>query len=217
MVEWEKMAAAAALLTLAGCETMADPYAGARPLVAVEEEPEWRGLATAHDIDHLEAVDEAWAAALEEARGRGYRAAIDGEGALLDPAAALPRAAPPPGPYRCRIVKLGSQSPRGRPFNAYKPYFCYVEVDEDYLSITKQTGSERPAGWLYEDGEADRLIFLGTLVRGTERATLPYGEDAERDMAGIVERVGPFRYRLVIPWPQHESKLDVIELVPVTD
>jgi hypothetical protein len=34
-------------------------------------------------------------------------------------------------------------------------------------------------------------------------------------MAGILERIGPFRWRLVIPWPQSTSKLDVFELTPV--
>jgi len=34
-------------------------------------------------------------------------------------------------------------------------------------------------------------------------------------MAGVLERIGPFRWRLVIPWPQSTSKLDVFELTPV--
>ena len=35
------------------------------------------------------------------------------------------------------------------------------------------------------------------------------------DMAGVLERIGPFKWRLVIPWPQSTSKLDVFELTPV--
>jgi hypothetical protein len=34
-------------------------------------------------------------------------------------------------------------------------------------------------------------------------------------MAGIFERIAPFRWRLVIPWPQDGAKLDVFELTPV--
>ena len=35
-------------------------------------------------------------------------------------------------------------------------------------------------------------------------------------MAGVLERIAPFRkWRLVIPWPQSTSKLDVFELTPV--
>jgi hypothetical protein len=33
---------------------------------------------------------------------------------------------------------------------------------------------------------------------------------------GVVERVGPARWRLVLPWPRWESNLDVMELVPAT-
>ena len=41
---------------------------------------------------------------------------------------------------------------RVRPaFTAYKPFFCYVEAEGSRLNITKQTGSQRPAGWLYND------------------------------------------------------------------
>jgi hypothetical protein len=31
----------------------------------------------------------------------------------------------------------------------------------------------------------------------------------------VLERIAPFRWRLVIPWPQSTSKLDVFELTPV--
>ena len=82
------------------------------------------------------------------------------------------------------------------------------------LTIVKQTGSERPAGRLYPDTNIKRMIFLGTLALGSEEAPLPYGERADRDMAGIMERIAPFRFRLVVPWPRRDSKLDVIELVP---
>ena len=62
-----------------------------------------------------------------------------------------------------------------------------------------------------------RLVFLGSLALGDEEQPLAYGEDAKRDMAGIFERIGPFRWRLVIPWPQDGAKLNVFELTPVVD
>jgi hypothetical protein len=33
-------------------------------------------------------------------------------------------------------------------------------------------------------------------------------------MAGLVERIGARRWRLVLPYPRFESTLDVIEIVP---
>ncbi len=53
------------------------------------------------------------------------------------------------------------------------------------------------------------------MALGNEDVPLAYGENAARDMAGIFERYGDFRYRLVVPWPRQDSKLDVFELVPL--
>jgi hypothetical protein len=33
-------------------------------------------------------------------------------------------------------------------------------------------------------------------------------------MAGALERIGPYRWRLILPKPHFESMMDVIELVP---
>ncbi|HEU4704481.1 MAG TPA: DUF4893 domain-containing protein, partial [Sphingomicrobium sp.] len=41
-----------------------------------------------------------------------------------------------------------------------------------------------------------------------------YGRDKERDVAGFVERIGPDRWRLLMPRPHFESRIDVLELVP---
>lgn len=204
----------------AACAPIAEttPPAGKADVIvdeaSAEEEAGWKGIASADDLDRILRLDSAWEAALSEARAKGFGAAIEKEGALLDPAIAQPRGAPPPGSYRCRVVKIGSQG-KGPAYTAYKPFFCYVEAEDDLLTIVKQTGSERPAGRLYPESD-ERMIFLGTLGLGDEAEPLPYGEDPERDMAGVMERVAPFRYRLVIPWPRQESKLDVFELVPAT-
>lgn len=207
---------AAALLLAGGCARApaAVEAPAARPTVEVESAPEWMSLASIADQDRIAHLDQAWQAALAEARRRGFRQALAEEAELLEPEAALAAPAPPPGSYRCRVIKIGTPGGAGTSFTAYKSFFCYVEAEGKQLSITKQTGSQRPAGWLYEDENERRLIFLGTLALGGEDEPLPYGADSARDVAGIVERVAPYRYRLVIPWPRSGSKLDVIELVP---
>ena len=43
-----------------------------------------------------------------------------------------------------------------------------------------------------------------------------YGDDRARDTIGLFERVGPFRYRLVLPW-RGDNKLAVVELVPAPE
>ena len=204
----------APLLLLGGCAL----FEQERPPAAVEvAEPDtgWKSVASDEDIARIGAMDAAWREALTAARQAGFARQIVKEGPLLDPAAALPRAAPAPGSYLCRVVRMGPSDGKGAAYTAFKPFFCNVGVNNDQLSITKQTGSERPAGYLWEEeGSSERLIFLGSLALGNEDAPLAYGEDPTRDMAGVFERVAAFRYRLVVPHPRRTSKLDVIELVP---
>jgi hypothetical protein len=203
------------LALLAACQPLQPP--GPRPSVTVgpeETREEWQGVATAEDQDRIARLASAWSQALQDARKGGFSNQLKAEGALLDPAAALARAAPPPGSYNCRLVKLGSVG-GSKAFVAYKPFFCFVGVNGEQLSITKQTGSRRPGGYLFDTAKTGRLIFLGSEALGTEETPAAYGEDPARSMAGVFERHGDFRYRLVVPWPRKESKLDVFELIPI--
>jgi len=205
-------------MLLAGC-TAADRKPRLEPAMVVEtpqKSEEWKQIATAADETRLQRLDAAWQDALAEAR-KSSPGDIRREGALLDPKAALPRPAPTPGSYNCRLVKLGRAAKKGPAFERFKPFFCYVEVEDQLLTIVKQTGSQRPAGRLWEDDRPERLIFLGSLALGNEEQPRAYGEDPKRDMAGVLERIGPFKWRLVIPWPQGTSKLDVFELTPVAE
>jgi len=207
--------ALALALAAGGCGTL-DKKPRPRPSVSVEEQTKadvWKGVATDADEARIERLGLAWQEALADARR--FSRDIEAEGALLRPRAGLARPAPTPGSYNCRLIKLGRVSGRGPAFEKFKPFFCYVEVEDDLLTIVKQTGSQRPAGRLWEDDRPDRLIFLGSLALGNEEQPRAYGEDPRRDMAGVFERVGPFRWRLVIPWPQDSSKLHVFELTPV--
>jgi hypothetical protein len=115
------------------------------------------------------------------------------------------------------MIRLGRAGRRGPAFERFKPFFCYVEVEGELLTIVKQTGSERPAGRLWEDDVASRLIFLGSVALGNEEQPKAYGEDPTRDMAGVLERVAPMRWRLIIPFPRSGARLELFELTPVAD
>lgn len=203
------------LALIAGCQTAGTSERRAGASVVLEEQPEWQGVATGEDVVRIERLPAAWSEALAEARRAGFSRQLREEGDLLMPDAGLARAAPPPGSYRCRVIKLGALKRGGRAFTAHKPFFCFVGVSDDRLSITKQTGSQRPGGYLWDTKDTGRLIFLGSMALGNEDVPLPYGENAARDMVGVFERYGDFRYRLVVPWPRQDSKLDVFELVPL--
>jgi hypothetical protein len=213
------LVALSAALAVGGCVTA--PKTVPVEVAAIEPPTKadvWRGVASAGDIDRIDRLSSAWTSALGEARARGFRRNVADEGELLKGNAALPRPAPTPGSYECRLLRLGRVSAKGKAFERFKPFFCYVEAAGEQLTIVKQTGSERPSGRLWEDDDATRLIFLGSLTLASEGQPLAYGENAKRDMAGVLERVAPFRWRLVIPWPKSaQSKLDVYELTPVAE
>lgn len=182
------------------------------PEAAKDGPAPWREVARDPDVQRLETIDAAWKAALNAARRGGFAKAVAEEGALLNPAAALPRPLTPPGRYECRLIRFAGRG-QAPAFAAYKPYFCYVEQEGDLTTLVKETGTERQAGRLWPDGDT-RLVFLGTLAVGKEKPR-PYGERRDRDLAGVLERIGEFRWRLVIP--RARGGLDVLEMMPFTE
>jgi hypothetical protein len=195
---------------LTGCSVSGGRPAPSSPQATVEvtEDPvplEWKSVATPTDQQRLATVPATWRTAL--AAAQRFRSAIREEGPLLDPDAALLRAAPTPGPYLCRVVKLGARPA----IIAFRPFHCFIEIEGELLTFVKASGSQRPAGRLWADGDK-RMVFLGAMGVGNEEPPA-YGQHSDRDMAGHVERIGPFRWRLVIPDPAG-SILDVYELVP---
>src|SRR4051812_49412935 len=204
-------------MLLAGCQTKPKPPPGVHPPIeggAPLKSDIWKQVATDADEDRLGRLDAAWTEALADAR-KSNPGDVRREAKLLTPDAGLARPAPTPGSYNCRLIKLGKATPKSKAYESFKPFFCYVEVEGDLLTIVKQTGSQRPAGRLWEDDDPNRLVFLGSLALGDEQQPIAYGDNPKRDMAGVLERIGPFKWRLVIPWPQSTSKLDVFELTPV--
>lgn len=196
---------------VAGCATTRGG-AAARGSVAIEaapEAPSWTTIVTPADRARIAALPDLWTRA-RAAVPRRFARRLSGEGALLDPASALDLPTLPPGPYRCRLVRLGG--PAG--YASFAPDFCYVEGDSSSLSFTKQTGQTLPGGWLHADTDR-RQVFLGTLRTRAASVASAYGKDPARDVAGVVERVAPFRWRLVLTKAGKGALLDIYELVPV--
>src|SRR5689334_17538712 len=113
-----RIAALIGIVLLAGCETKPKLPPGARPVIEVEpplKSNAWKPLATQADEDRLARIDSAWQQALTEA-AKSFGAEIRKEGELLKPRAALPRPAPTPGSYNCRLIKLGQSSPKTRAY-----------------------------------------------------------------------------------------------------
>jgi hypothetical protein len=179
-------------------------------------QPAWRSAVQPDDLTRLARLGAAWDEALAVARSAGAARRVQAEGKLLSPLAALPRALLPPGSYRCRLIRIGA-SRRGRgAYTVHGPYFCFVGAEGINLPFVQQTGPDRPWGSLYEDGD-QRQILVGARARGAEMSLPSYGAQPERDIIGVVERIGNFRYRIVMPWPRSGAILEVIDLAPSTD
>jgi hypothetical protein len=196
------------LFSLGGCNVLEQPNG----LI-----PRWttayKQVISENDRVRLRDWRKSFETALKAARTAGHSAEIAREGALLDPDAALAGPVVPNGEYRCRVIKLGAKDPGNLDYVSYPGFLCRVTADHQLQRLAKLNGSQRYVGLIFPD-DAIRSVFLGTLVLGDERRALQYGQDQQRDVAGYVERIGPNRWRLVLPNPHFESRLDVMELVP---
>jgi hypothetical protein len=179
--------------------------AGARDLPT-----DWRRAATPADRERLRHWRDAWLAALGKARSDGSTAQIAAQGPLLDLDHALAGATPPAGNYRCRTIRLGGA---GAGFVPGTWTACDVASQGVTAAFSAVSGPQRTTGTIFEDTGA-RSVYLGALMFGDETRRMAYGRDARRNMVGVVERIGPARWRIVLPYPGFQSTLDVIELVP---
>jgi len=199
------------LLPLTLCLSLAACSAVPPPVVIASPSTDWRAVATERDRERLRSWRSAFTSALAAATAAGHGAEIAREGPLLMPDTALGGPIPN-GDYRCRVIKLGAKSPGLLDYVAY-PYFeCRVAAGGAVQSFLKLAGSQRQVGAIFPDPM--RQVFLGTLVLGDEARAMQYGSDEQRNVAGFVERIGPARWRMVMPRPHFESRLDVMELVP---
>ena len=194
-----------ALLTVAlsGCATSRGPA----PVAS-----DWRSVATDGDRKRLRDWRGEFARAVAKARAAGHGAAIDAEGRLLLPDAALGGGLPN-GAYRCRIIKLGARGEGLLDYVAYSGFACRVTQEGALQYFAKRTGSQRPMGRIYP-ADTTRSVFLGVLMLGDETRPMRYGSDPERGLAGWVERIDERRWRIVLPAPRFESLTDVVELIP---
>ena len=201
---------AALLLTLTGCGGFGQP-----PAVVPKPALHWRAVATDSDRERLREWRTAFIDALRASRAAGHSADVAKEGALLDPDAALGGGPIPNGDYRCRVTKLGAKVSGLLDYVSYPAFNCRISQAGQVQDFAKLTGSQRQMGSIFP-GDPLRQVFLGTLVLGDETRALQYGRDTERDVAGYVERIGPNRWRLIMPRPHFESVMDVMELVPAS-
>jgi len=179
--------------------------------------PRWttayREVISEDDRTRLREWRTSFVAGHDAARRAGHGADIAHEGALLDPDAALPGPAIPNGMYRCRVIKLGAKDTGNLNYASFPGFTCRIRQERTLQRLGKLSGAQRYVGLIFP-GDPLRNVFLGTLAFADESRVLQYAHDDQRDVAGYVERIGPDRWRLVMPAPHFESRADVMELIP---
>lgn len=201
-----------------GVPAQASPEAAGAPMATADGvqagTDDWRQVATPGDASLLGRLDQAWRMARAEAEAAGFAPQVEALGPLVDPNAGQDgRVQPAPGDYRCRTIKLGRRDQgAGMAYVDYPWFACSVEMTPGGdLILTKTTGSQRTRGLLYPDTDR-RLVYLGAQAWGDEADFPAYGRLPQRDQLGVFERIGAQRWRLVIPWPKQEAKLEILEL-----
>jgi len=162
---------------------------------------------TPADNDKLAKLTETRDAALAEARAGGakeYLAILDQtlSGDLLS----LREGFNPVGDWRCRTLKLG----KGAPIVVYGWFDCRISDDGAGWRLEKLNGSQRTAGYFYDNGDKE-MYYLGVFsVDGDAKAK--YGDAPTRNQVARAVRPGPNRLRLEFPLPNVESRFDIMEL-----
>lgn len=109
------------------------------------------------------------------------------------------------GNWQCRTIKAGGIGP----LIIYGWFKCKVTDDGSGWALAKTSGSQRTKGRFYDDGDK-RLIYLGSFFVDGDPIR-PYGSGPESDQVGYAFRTGPKDWRIELPAPYYESKLDIIE------
>jgi hypothetical protein len=200
--------------SMAACATTPPPPPGPDGPGSGPVLRDWRGIVTASDRDRYNRLDAAWSLALQQARRQRGSGDLASTGDLIDPRGQRPDVTPPAGDYRCRTVKLGSQGgEEGLGYVVYGWFACRIEQTPAGLKFTKLTGSQRPSGLLFPENDR-QMVMLGSMALADDPPANSYGQRPDRDLIAVLERIGERRWRLVTPWPQAESNLDLIELAP---
>lgn len=109
------------------------------------------------------------------------------------------------GNWQCRTTKVGGLGA----LVVYGWFKCKASDDGSGWLLEKTSGSQRTKGRFYDDTER-RLIYLGSFFVSGE-APKPYGSGPESDQVGYAFRTAERSWRIEMPSPYYESKLDIME------
>ena len=172
----------------------------------------WREIVHVEDNKRLSGLWRAWTTSRKQFLDAGKIGEWDASGALTDPVAATSGPWPLPGRYRCQLSRLGDKAPDKVDIVTGGAVSCRFAMSGTTLTLTTDGGVQRSTGRLYPDG--DRMVFLGAVTLRGEIRDFAYAMDPDRNLVGVLERIGPTRWRLALPWSHWGSSLDVIDIIP---
>jgi len=111
------------------------------------------------------------------------------------------------GEWRCRTIKTGGLAE----LIVYGWFRCRVTDDGSGWMLEKLSGSQRTKGRFYDESDK-RLTYLGSFAVN-EDAFPPYGSGPDTDQVGYAFRMGDDHWRIELPSPRYESKLDILEFM----
>ncbi|MER9326380.1 DUF4893 domain-containing protein [Mesorhizobium sp. M0152] len=161
-------------------------------------------LITAADKARLDKYGETRKAALAEAKA-GNPAEVKQLDALLAKPLVSFSDKDLTGTWQCRTIKAGGLSP----LVIYGWFKCKVTDDGSGWRLEKISGSQRTKGRFFDDSEK-RAIYLGSASVNTDPAK-PYGSGPQTDQVGYAFRNSAGEWRIELPAPYYESKLDILE------
>jgi hypothetical protein len=162
-------------------------------------------LMTSADKVRLANYGEVRKAAVAEARAGGAPADVQALDSLLAKPLISFQGSDMTGAWQCRTIKVGGLSP----LIIYGWFKCRVTDDGSGWLLEKVSGSQRTKGRFYDDNDK-RLIYLGSFFIDGDTPK-PYGSGIESDQVGYAFRSGPAEWRIELPSPYYESKLDILE------
>jgi hypothetical protein len=161
-------------------------------------------IITPADKARLDGYDVTLKTALEEAKTGN-----PGDVATLDAIIAKPKLAfsdfDMTGNWQCRTIKVGGNLP----LVVYGWFKCRVTDDGSGWMLEKLTGSQRTKGRFYTESD-NRQTYLGSFFVAGETPK-KYGSGPDSDQVGYTYRTGENEWRIELPAPRFESKLDILE------
>lgn len=162
-------------------------------------------LVTKADAERLANYEQTREKALTEAQASGSAEDVETLDAVVSKPAVSFDGFDMTGDWQCRTIKVGGLSP----VIVYGWFRCSVTDDGSGWLLEKTSGSQRTKGRFYTESDT-RLHYLGSFFIAGDTPN-PYGSGPETDQVGFAYRASDGTWRIELPAPYYESKLDILE------